>query len=89
MAKTQTKIHDSDPTGAYATIMADCKYCMDLVERIAGDTDTVLGVYILKHVTDGKTYERLRTYDDMPCGRDLFYTYVRKFFWLLSNEKGV
>lgn len=88
-AKTQTLHELDDPTGYYASIMADCEYCMGLVEDAAACTDEVLGRYILKHVTTGSTYEKLRMMDSIPCGRELFYTYLRKFYWILSQEKGV
>ena len=88
-AKTQTLHELDDPTGYYASIMADCKHCMELVERAAAGTDEVLGRYIFKHVITGTTYETLRLLDAIPCGRELFYEYLRKFYWLLSQEKGV
>ena len=88
-ARLQTLGEDKDPTGWYATIMGDCRHCMDLVESTALNTDRVLGRYIFKHVALGDSYERLLALDNMPCGRDLFYSYVRKFYWLLSNTKGV
>lgn len=88
-AKTQTLHELDDPTGYYASIMADCQYCMTLVEKTANGTDTVLGRYIFKHVTTGATYENLKLLESIPCGRELFYEYLRKFYWLLSQEKGV
>lgn len=88
-AKTQTLHELDDPTGYYASIMADCQKCMDLVEWAAKNTDTVLGGFVFKHVTTGRSYEALLTFDKIPCGRDLFYSYLRKFYWLLSKEKGV
>ena len=89
LAKQQSMNIKDDPTGIYATIMADCQHCITLVENTAKATDVVLGRYILDHVTKGTSYVRLRTIDNIPCGKDLFYTLCQKFFWLLSNEKGV
>lgn len=88
-ARHQTLGEEEDPTGEYATIMADCKYCMELVEQVAANTDKVLGRYIFEHVTAGDNFTQLKLMNSIPCGRDLFYSYVRKFYYLLSQKKGV
>lgn len=89
LANTQTLGEDDDPTAVNASIKADCEHCIKLVENSAKRSDPVLAPYILQYATDGKSYNWLKLAKDIPCGRDLFLYYCRKFFWLLSNEKGV
>ena len=60
---------------------------IDMVEKIAKETDDSLGNYILKAVTEGVSYDCLRTRLDMPCCKDAYYNLYRRFFWLLSMER--
>lgn len=88
-AVSQTLNEKDDPTGEYAALAADLEYAMSLVERTAMNTDTVIGPFIFEHATKGSNYNKLRTVNNIPCGKDLFYTLCQKFFWLLSVEKGL
>lgn len=56
-----------------------------LIETTAMDTDTRLGHYILESVTRDVSFSRLSP----PCDSKSFDFYRRKFFWLLSERKGV
>lgn len=58
---------------------------MDLVERACADTDTELSTYILKAVTEGLSYDYLRTTLDIPCCKDVYYQMYRRFFWILNK----
>ncbi len=89
LARAQTLSNEDDPTGYFASVAADCEYCMKIVEWAAENTDKVIAPFIFSHATKGSTYENLRTRYEMPCGRELFYQYMRKFYFLLSEEKGV
>ena len=60
---------------------------INLIEKIAKETDTYLSSYILKAVTEGLSYVHLKSRLDIPCGRDMYYDKYRRFFWLLSQEK--
>ena len=60
---------------------------MDLIERTAYLADKDIGWYILKAVTEGKSYTYLSTVLDIPCSRGMYYDRYRKFFWLLSFQK--
>lgn len=59
-----------------------------LVERIAVETDPYLYEYIIKGVTEGRSYTYLKAVLGMPCGRDMYYDRYRKFFWLLNQARG-
>jgi hypothetical protein len=79
--------HRSDPVANWAVKRAYYKEKIDLIEKIAKETDYILYKYILKAVTEGLSYTYLRTILQMPCSKDHYYTLYRRFFWLLSNER--
>jgi hypothetical protein len=58
-----------------------------LIEITARNTDIYFADYILKAVTEGRSYTYLKTRLNMPCGRDMYYTMYRRFFWLLSETR--
>lgn len=60
---------------------------MSMVEKIAKETDASLYNYILKAVTEGISYDILRTRFNIPCCKDVYYNLYRRFFWLLSKER--
>ena len=60
---------------------------IDMVEKIAKETDDCLYDYILKAVTEGISYDSLRIRLDIPCCKEAYYNLYRRFFWLLSMER--
>ena len=58
-----------------------------LIEKTAIEADPYLHSYIIKGVTEGKSYTYLKTVLGMPCGKDMYYDRYRKFFWLLSKSR--
>lgn len=60
---------------------------MDMVEKVAQETDDVLSNYILRAVTEGISYECLKARLDIPCCKDTYYNLYRRFFWLLNMER--
>jgi hypothetical protein len=68
-----------DPTSELAVEIADLKYALWLIETTAYDTNVDLGKRILKIVTE-----------DLYCGDDDHLEELRrKFYWLLSERKGI
>lgn len=61
---------------------------MELLERIASETDKTLSVYILKAVTEGVSYDHLKVQMEVPCCKDTYYELYRRFFWLLNKARG-
>lgn len=61
---------------------------VELIEQTAKEADQYLYEYILKGVTEGRSYTYLKAMLGMPCGKDMYYDRYRKFFWLLSNARG-
>lgn len=60
---------------------------IELIERTAEEADKCLCEYIIKGVTEGKSYTYLKTVLGIPCGKDMYYDRYRKFFWLLSEKR--
>lgn len=56
-----------------------------MVEETAIEADSYLYDYIIKGVTDGRSYTYLKTVLGIPCGKDMYYDKYRKFFWLLNK----
>ena len=76
----------SDPTGKKAIFLERYIIRMRFIEDTADEVAGYLSEYILKSVTEGKTYVTLKTMYDIPMGRDRFYELYRRFFWLLSKK---
>ena len=76
-----------DPTAKCAEKRAFYSERMEMIEKAAAETDAELGDYILKGVTQGISYDILRTTENVPCCKEIYYELYRRFFWLLSNAR--
>lgn len=76
-----------DPTAKRALMKAYYSEKINMIERVAVETDKGLHNYILKAVTEGLSFTYLKTKLGIPCGRDMYYDRYRKFFWLLSQTR--
>lgn len=61
---------------------------MAMIKRVADATDPELADYILQAVTNGMSYDVLKARLEIPCCKDVYYGLYRRFFWLLSKERG-
>lgn len=77
----------SNPTMKRALMKIFYTERIKLIEKTAMDTDPYLYSYILKGITEEKSYTYLKTVLGIPCGRDMYYDRYRKFFWLLSKSR--
>lgn len=77
----------SNPTMKRALMKVFYTERIKLIEKTAMDTDPYLYSYILKGITEEKSYTYLKTVLGIPCGRDMYYDRYRKFFWLLSKSR--
>ena len=77
----------SDPVTQYLEERLFYANRMDMIERVAKETDEVLACYILKAITEGVSYDHLRVRINIPCCKDTYYDLYRRFFWLLSKER--
>lgn len=76
----------SDPTERCVESIEYYTKRIDMIEKAARDTDDYFGKYILLAVTEeGVSYNYLKYTLGMAGGKDLYYNFYRKFFWVLSN----
>jgi hypothetical protein len=75
----------SDPTAKRAMLKAHYSERIKLVEQAAMEADKYLHDYILKAVTEGRSYTYLKTMLDIPCSKDTYYERYRRFFWILNE----
>ena len=86
----QKKIKDvcSDPTVEAVIMREYYQKRISMLEDVAKRTDSIVGNYILKGVTQNKSYDVLCAFERVPCGKDMYYELYRKFFWLLDDIRG-
>lgn len=77
----------SDPTSKAAEAREWYLNKMHLIEEAARESDSALAPYILKGVTEGMSYDHLRSKHNIPCGKDMYYNCYRRFFWLLNKTR--
>ena len=77
-----------DSTGETAVDRTYYSLRIELLEKVAKETDDVIGNYILKGVTEGWLYDILKARLNIPCCKDIYYELYRRFFWLLDKERG-
>lgn len=76
-----------DPTANCAVSRAFYQERMEMVEQTAIKTDPDLAGYIIKAVTEGRSYNNLKSRLEIPCSRDIYYEMYRRFFRLLSEVR--
>ena len=76
-----------DPTSRQALFRTYYSKRIELVEKAAREADDDLYFYILKAVTEGLSYNHLKTKMNVPCGKDMYYDRYRRFFWLLDKAR--
>lgn len=76
-----------DPTADKVVLREFYTDRIELLKHIATETDPMLGVYILKAVTEGLTYDYFKSRLEIPCCKDTYYNLYRRFFWLLSQAR--
>lgn len=76
-----------DPTSKAAEAREWYLDKMRLIENAANESDPALAPYILKGVTEGVSYEHLRSKHGIPCGKDMYYNRYRRFFWILNKTR--
>lgn len=77
------------PVEKLAVIRADCKRAMELVEECSREASSDLWSYILMAVTKGIPFTQLQTEYNIPCSQDTYYAAYRKFFYILSQRRGL
>lgn len=78
---------NNDPTGRCAVARTFYSERIEMIEKVARNTDTELASYILEGVTKGVSYDCLKARLDIPCCKDTYYDRYRRFFYLLHKER--
>lgn len=76
-----------DPVGRVVEKRVKYSENIELCERIAIETDPVIGDYILTGIINKASYDVLNTCDNIPCCKDVYYDLYHKFFWLLDRAR--
>lgn len=76
-----------DPTADCAIKRAFYSARIEMLERVAEQTDPILSRYLLKGVTEGLSYSSFQARFGIPCGKEAYYDLYRRFFWLLDKER--
>lgn len=87
LVTNKDKTHVTDPTSRIALQMLYYSNRMQLIDRVANDTDPELAHYIVRAVTENLSYTYLSQTLNIPCSRDTYYDRYRRFFWLLNRAK--
>lgn len=82
--KVQTSASDDAVYNA-AVRRAELSKKKDLVDRIAREVADDLDRWLILGVCYGMTYYQLE-YRGIPCGKDLYYTIRKKFYYEISKE---
>lgn len=78
---------ESDPTAKLALALDFYSSRIKMLEDTADETDTCLGYYILRGITEGINYDVLKARTNIPCGRNIYYLYYHKFLWILNKKR--
>lgn len=70
-----------------ALIMAEISRKMEMVELAAKEAEESLYEYILDSATTGHSYNYLMVNRDIPCGKDMFYDRMHRFFYFLALKR--
>lgn len=57
------------------------------IDKTAIEADPYLYGYIIKGVTESRSFTYLKTKLGISCGKDIYYDRYRKFFWLLNGNR--
>lgn len=94
-AHKNSEVHGTEPgnpTERLALVRAECRKAMELVDSCCKEAckdEPVLYLFLLKSVTHGVSFVTLQTEYEIPCGKDLFYNCYRRFFYILSQHRGI
>lgn len=87
---TDNEIRSTDPSDPVAMIASEREIYsrnIALVNKIAKEVDPVLGIYVLKGITYGISYDLLHARVGIPCGKEKYYELYRRFFWALDRAR--
>ena len=81
------QLYFRDDTAKHALRLKKYSEKIKLVEAAATEADEELSRYILKGVTENRSYDVMNANDPIPCSRDTYYDRYRRFFFILDKFK--
>ena len=80
-----------DPTAHVAQLRADLSRAISRIQKCIDNSTDIPAIRagLFKAVTEDVSYSKLQALYNIPCGKDMYYDCYRRFFWLLSKEKGI
>lgn len=87
MVQPRVRTKPTNPTEMAAIKKSILSEKIELIEETAKTVDGLLYDYILKGVTEGLSYSKLKAKHDIPCNKDTYYERYRRFFWTLDKMK--
>lgn len=76
-----------NPTEKLALRRTELKKRLEIIEESAKEASPELSRYLLKAVTNEDiSYNNLKMFLNIPCGKTLYYDIRRRFYWILSKK---
>lgn len=75
-----------NPTERLAIRREELLQKIELIEQTAIEADGDFYQWILRHATQGVSYEYLSASGELFCSRRSFFRKMNKFYWLLSSR---
>lgn len=75
----------SNPTERIGVAMANYSKKMNMITETAEKVDKIMAPYLVRGVTQGESYDAMRTRIGVPCCRDTYYELYRQFFYELNR----
>lgn len=75
----------SNKTEQLAILRTSYSKRIEIIETAAKKTDKYFSDMILRSVTTGLSYPKLKARYNIPCSKDYWYKMYRKFFFILSE----
>lgn len=75
----------SNPTERVGLQKAYYAERIKMIEETARKASPDLSSYLIRGITEGRSYDFLKVNMGIPCCKDVYYEAYRKFFWLLDK----
>lgn len=75
-----------DPVLAQVIALEGITAKIDLIEKTAKDAGGYIAKWLLKGVTEKRSFDNLRLMYGLPCGKNHYYAARQYYYWLLSHR---
>ena len=58
-----------------------------MVDDAGEEADKSIGRHLVKSITEGIAFPKMKLLYDIPCEKDMWYDRRRRFFWLLDQRR--